>query len=136
MFFYLWIKGKTILSLTQIGNNLVSEICEEFNINIENVPYLRQFEDILWTNVIRFMCTSLMNSHSATVMKESGHPDQHGGEITPEFLQTAVSSNSVSLCESVPAYLPFPTFSMLKKHIRSQEILKVLQISKNGVHYC
>lgn len=111
-FFYLWIKHKTILSLTQIGNNLVSEICDEFNINMENVPYLRQFEDILWTNVIKFMCTSLVNSDLATVMKDSVHPDQHGG-ITPEFLQTAVSSNFVSLCESVPAYLPFPTFSML-----------------------
>lgn len=111
-FFYLWIKHKTILSLTQIGNNLVSEICDEFNINMENVPYLRQFEDILWTNVIKFMCTSLVNSHLATVMKDSVHSDQHGG-ITPEFLQTAVSSNFVSLCESVPAYLPFPTFSML-----------------------
>lgn len=113
----------------------MSDICEEFNINIENVPYRRQFEDILWTTVITFMCTSLVNSHLATVMKESGHPDQHGG-ITLEFLQTAVSGNFVSLCESVPAYLLFPTFSMLKKYICSQEKLRVLKISKNGVHYC
>lgn len=79
------------------------------------------------------MSTLLVNSLLATAMKESGPPNQHGGGrgIAPEFLQTAMSSNFVSLCESVPAYLSFPTFSMLKKHICSQEKLKVLQISKN-----